>query len=236
MGAFEIVVHKMERLLEVIYPERPDGADIADYSRRVKQSIDELGPGWDCLVDQRRLKLLAPELLDKVAALNAYAERHGMRRSARIVATAVAELQAARMVREAALQATVKSFSSREAALAWLREEAEGDPGMDARINTRADERRPVRMWVELTHEGCRYFHHSADLSLGGIFLDHTIPHPAGTVVQLRFTLPGEQEAIELQAQVVAARDDELGIHLHFLDPSSSVRARIAACLARAPR
>jgi hypothetical protein len=45
-----------------------------------------------------------------------------MRRSARVVSTAVASLQTHRMAREASLRVEVRSFTSREEALAWLQQ------------------------------------------------------------------------------------------------------------------
>ena len=53
------------------------------------------------------------------------------------------------------------------------------------------DERRehrrlPVKLWVDEIHESNTYFQRAANLSVGGMFLEGTIPHPAGTVVHLQ--------------------------------------------------
>jgi hypothetical protein len=45
-----------------------------------------------------------------------------MLRSARVVTSAVAGLQSARMAREASLRVPVRTFESREEALTWLNE------------------------------------------------------------------------------------------------------------------
>jgi uncharacterized protein (TIGR02266 family) len=88
----------------------------------------------------------------------------------------------------------------------------------------------PVQMWVEETSADGTYFNHSANLSAGGIYLEKTIPHPVGTVVQLQFTLPGDQVAIRVRAKIVSAvaGDDRVGMALNFLDASPDAVRRIA--------
>src|SRR4051812_32712395 len=78
----------------------------------------------------------------------------------------------------------------------------------------------PVQMWVEERSPDGTYFQRSANLSSGGIFLEKTIPHPAGTVVNLEFTLPGESEPLKVRAEIVNADTLEggLGMGLRFLD------------------
>ena len=77
-----------------------------------------------------------------------------------------------------------------------------------------------VQIWVEEATEHELYFQRSADLSTGGIYLENTIPHPLGTVVNLRFALPGSQEKLETRAEVVGAiaGDKEMGMSLKFID------------------
>jgi uncharacterized protein (TIGR02266 family) len=95
-------------------------------------------------------------------------------------------------------------------------------PEEDRRQGTRI----PVQMWVEERSPDGIYFQRSANLSAGGIFLEKTIPHPAGTVVNLEFTLPGESEALKVRAEIVNADtlDAGLGMGLRFVDlvPSQS--------------
>ena len=80
----------------------------------------------------------------------------------------------------------------------------------------------PVEMWVEERRQGDTYFQRSTDISIGGIYLAGTIPHPRGTVVNLHFTLPGEDEPIVARAEVVGEPDEEhLGMHIRFLDLDS---------------
>lgn len=118
--AFDIRVHDAQGVIEVIYPPEPSHVEVADYLVRMKRAIDGRGGPWKCLVDQRSLKLLEPALLERIATLNAYAQAKGMTRSARVVASSVAALQARRIAESAALSAPVRTFGDRETALAWL--------------------------------------------------------------------------------------------------------------------
>ncbi len=118
---FEIVVHDYESIVEVVYPVRPTEPDVEDYIRRIKRVIAERSAPWSCLVDQRKLSVMPESLYDRIASLNVYAQQHGMKQSARVVSSAVASLQSARMRRQSAIASPVRTFTSRDDALAWLR-------------------------------------------------------------------------------------------------------------------
>ena len=118
---FDILLDAEARLVEIVYPARPTADEVEDYIYRVRTVIDGYPPGgWLCLVDQRNVLVMSPDLVDKVRVLNVYAVSRGMLRSARVVATAVAGLQASRMAREGSLGIEVQTFDTREAAVAWL--------------------------------------------------------------------------------------------------------------------
>ena len=69
----------------------------------------------------------------------------------------------------------------------------------------------------------------------GGLRLEHTIPLPVGTVVNLTFTLPGDKTQIAISGEIVsAAGPEELRMGVKFIDPSPEARAQIDAFLARA--
>jgi len=87
----------------------------------------------------------------------------------------------------------------------------------------------PVRMWVEESGPQGLYFQRSANLSAGGIFLERTIPHPVGTIVNLAFTLPDEGAKLEVRAEIVnaASEDEALGMGLRFVDLSPEAAERI---------
>ena len=93
----------------------------------------------------------------------------------------------------------------------------------------------PLEMWVEETTGSERYFRRAGNLSRGGLRLDHTIPLPVGTVVNLTFTLPGDKTPVEISGEIVsAAGPEELRMGVKFIDPSPEAKARIDAFLSKA--
>jgi hypothetical protein len=98
----------------------------------------------------------------------------------------------------------------------------------------RGGPRIPIEMWVEETTGSERYFRRAGNLSRGGLRLEHTIPLPVGTVVNLTFTLPGDKTAIAISGEIVsAAGPDELRMGVKFIKPSPRALAQIDAYLAR---
>ena len=93
----------------------------------------------------------------------------------------------------------------------------------------------PVQIWVEEKTDRELYFQRSANLSEGGIYLENTIPHPVGTRVSLRFSLPGDEQKIEVRAEVAAAiaGEEEFGMGLKFVDVDGAVLERIQKYIAR---
>jgi len=90
-------------------------------------------------------------------------------------------------------------------------------------------------MWVEESTERELYFQRSANLSTGGIFLENTIPHPKGTVVNLQFTLPGDATPIKVRGEIVnAATADELGMGIKFVEVDDETERRITEFVKRA--
>ena len=117
---FEIIHHKNDAIIEAIYPASPTAEDIQNYVKRAREIIDEQhGRRWCCLADQRAMMVMTPELVTTLGELNAYACAKGMVRTARLVASAVAGLQAHRIAREHGI--SLQAFESRDVALAWLR-------------------------------------------------------------------------------------------------------------------
>lgn len=91
-----------------------------------------------------------------------------------------------------------------------------------------------IEMWVEESRDRETYFQRCTNLSAGGLFLDRTIPHPVGTIVRLRFSLPDGGAAIETRGEIVNAADGErLGMGVKFLDLAEDARARLAAFVAK---
>lgn len=99
---------------------------------------------------------------------------------------------------------------------------------MNGASDRRAHPRIAVELWVDERHGAVTYYQHAADLSLGGMFLRGTIPHAPGSSVKLEFRLPGDDDPLEVRAEVVGqASDEALGMHLRFVDLDDTVRARI---------
>jgi uncharacterized protein (TIGR02266 family) len=92
----------------------------------------------------------------------------------------------------------------------------------------------PVEMWVEESNDRELYFQRSANLSIGGMFLENTVPHPVGTVINIKFTLPGDTVKVMAKAQIVNASDSDsaLGMGLKFIDLETSVEERIRSFIA----
>jgi hypothetical protein len=98
----------------------------------------------------------------------------------------------------------------------------------------RTGPRIPLEMWVEETTDHERYFRRAGNLSRGGLLLEHTIPLPLGTVVNLTFTLPGDSSPVNIVGQIVStAAPDALRMGVKFLNPSREAQDIIDAYLAR---
>ena len=102
-------------------------------------------------------------------------------------------------------------------------------------VERRQGSRVPVQIWVEEKTDRELYFQRSANLSIGGIYLENTIPHPVGTRVNLRFQLPGDADKIEVKAEVAAAiaGEEEFGMGLKFIDLGADIADKIKQYIAR---
>jgi PilZ domain len=106
-----------------------------------------------------------------------------------------------------------------------------GDP---AQLERRQAERIPLEMWVEETTDNERYFRRAGNMSRGGLRLDHTIPLPEGTLVNLTFTLPGDSTPVQVSGEIVAnAAPDDLRMGVKFVNLADMAQAQIDAYLAR---
>jgi hypothetical protein len=111
---------------------------------------------------------------------------------------------------------------------------ARGSSGPTGDGERRENPRIPIEMWVEETTESERYFRRADNLSRGGLGLDHTIPLPLGTVVNLTFTLPGDSGPVQISGEIVStAGPDELRMGVKFIAISAEAQTRIDAYLAR---
>jgi len=105
-----------------------------------------------------------------------------------------------------------------------------GNPPRERRQTARI----PLEMWVEETNDNERYFRRAGNLSRGGLRLDHTIPLPQGTVVNLTFTLPGDLTPVDVSGEIVSsAGPDDLRMGVKFVKLSADAQSRIDAYLTR---
>ena len=89
--------------------------------------------------------------------------------------------------------------------------------------------RAPIDMWMEESKGNELYFRRTGNLSAGGVFFEQSIPHPLGTEVNLKFTLPGQDDVIEALATIVntPGEKDGLGMGVHFVEMGDGDRQRI---------
>ena len=72
-----------------------------------------------------------------------------------------------------------------------------------------------------------RYFRRAGNLSRGGLRLEHTIPLPIGTIVNLTFTLPGDTGAgAGLGRDCLSAGAEELRMGVKFIDLTPEAQAQ----------
>ncbi len=104
-----------------------------------------------------------------------------------------------------------------------------GDVKDDRRRTERRSEARvSVDLWVESEEGEATYFQRAGNLSAGGAYFTQTMPHPVGTKVRLRFTLPDGPDEIQCQGEIVSALAAEApGMGVKFLDLDAKIQARI---------
>jgi len=103
-------------------------------------------------------------------------------------------------------------------------EKVEGPAARERRLSQRV----PVTMWVEELTDGTQVFRRAGNLSVGGLYLDKTIPMPIGTVVDLKFTLPGQTESLRVGGTIVSIDPDlELGMGVKFGEIDDATRLQI---------
>lgn len=78
------------------------------------------------------------------------------------------------------------------------------------------------------------YFQRTRNLSMGGAFLEGTLPHPPGTQVKLEIELPGDTSLV-LDGEVVEAPDGGVGMGIKFVGLSAVQRLRLTEVLAGSP-
>jgi hypothetical protein len=94
----------------------------------------------------------------------------------------------------------------------------------------RAFRRAEVAVWVEERTNDALYLQRATNLSLGGIWLEGTLPHPPGTKVSLDIELPGDGP-LRVDGEVVMRQDRGVGMAVRFLPLPQARRERLEAFL-----
>lgn len=96
----------------------------------------------------------------------------------------------------------------------------------------RAHARQELRIEALERSGSSLYFQRTRNVSMGGVFLEGTLPHPAGTKVSLELQLPGDTAALVLDGEVVDAPDGGVGMGIKFLalDPVQRLRLTEILC------
>ena len=96
----------------------------------------------------------------------------------------------------------------------------------------------PLQMLVSYKGDGNYLFDFSKNLGEGGIFIATENPPPAGTKIDLMFTLPSGSEAIEaegvvmwIQDPIVGRKDLNAGMGVQFTAFKNDDRKRLASFL-----
>jgi uncharacterized protein (TIGR02266 family) len=96
-------------------------------------------------------------------------------------------------------------------------------------IERRKAVRLPVAIPIELRHERGFSLYATSDLSEGGAFFPRSIPHPVGSKLSLTFRLPGEEQAVSCDGEVVNVPDQHrLGMGVRFIGLSQDDAQRLS--------
>lgn len=101
----------------------------------------------------------------------------------------------------------------------------------ERRAHARQDLRLPA---LERSDAGL-YFQRTRNVSMGGAFLEGTLPHPPGTRVSLELQLAGDTTALTVDGEVVEAPDSGVGMGIKFVGLSAVQRLRLTEILQGAP-
>lgn len=94
---------------------------------------------------------------------------------------------------------------------------------MGEKADNRKSPRADITLWVEEQRGQTVTFHHTGNISPTGVFFEGALPHPIGTKVRLRFSLPGREQAIETDGEVVRSllKETRPGMAVRFVGLSA---------------
>ena len=75
------------------------------------------------------------------------------------------------------------------------------------------------------------YFRRTGNVSEGGVYFDNAIPHEKGTMLTLKFALPGEREMIVARGKVVSSKgpENQIGMGVKFVSIEGDGSKRISS-------
>jgi hypothetical protein len=87
----------------------------------------------------------------------------------------------------------------------------------------------PLELWMEEVSGEDVYFRRTGNVGGGGVYFDRAIPHALGTVVTLKFALPGEREMVIARGEVVstATGNGGLGMGVKFISIEGNGKRRL---------
>ncbi len=89
-----------------------------------------------------------------------------------------------------------------------------------------------IELGVEERTGEALYFQRASNLSMGGVYLEGTLPHPPGTRVALALRLPGRITPMRVEGEVVARAPGEIGMAIRFGELGDDARAELERILA----
>ena len=98
-----------------------------------------------------------------------------------------------------------------------------GNPASPTSRERRLAQRILINLEVDYTCEDTFLFAYITDMSALGIFIRTTNPEPAGTHLNMRFTLPGDEDALEVEGEVIWINTFRPG-DFNNLNPGMGVR------------
>lgn len=103
------------------------------------------------------------------------------------------------------------------------------------RAERRSTTRVALELWMEEVSGDDVYFRRSGNLGEGGVFFDRAVPHALGTMVTLKFALPGDREMVVARGEVVsgAGARNGLGMGVRFITVEGDGLERVRAFIRR---
>ena len=106
--------------------------------------------------------------------------------------------------------------------------------GEERRMGDRRDSHR-LPMDVEVREGNASFEKHQGNIAIGGMFFAQPLMLPTGSVVQLRFTLPGTEQELLVKGEVVeitsVGAPEETGTRVRFNDLDLKTELHIAKFL-----